>query len=157
MKPIYTSLPGPQGSSFLFGSNLFGKRFFRRTSHNETLGQSTATYCSSASDGYGKSALVTGERINVPEPAQNWDIKLHYQSIICCMPDTGTPCAGANTGIGYETAKALASKGYATVLACRNLNKGRAARDKIKCALLQALLRRALQNPRHSLNLHVIA
>ena len=39
---------------------------------------------------------------------------------------------GANTGIGFETAKALASKGYATVLACRNLEKGRAARDQIK-------------------------
>ena len=39
---------------------------------------------------------------------------------------------GANTGIGFETAKALASKGYATVIACRNLEKGRAARDQIK-------------------------
>ena len=47
---------------------------------------------------------------------------------------------GANTGIGFETAKALALKGYATVLACRNLEKGRAARDQIKytpCPLMK--------------------
>ena len=49
------------------------------------------------------------------------------------MPDADShTCAGANTGIGFETAKALAVKGYATVLACRNLEKGRAARDKIR-------------------------
>jgi len=40
--------------------------------------------------------------------------------------------AGANTGIGFETAKALAAQGYATVLACRDINKGRAAKEKIK-------------------------
>ncbi|KAK9904189.1 hypothetical protein WJX75_006317 [Coccomyxa subellipsoidea] len=39
---------------------------------------------------------------------------------------------GANTGIGFETAKALAAQGYATVLACRDISKARAARDKIK-------------------------
>ncbi|EIE22630.1 NAD(P)-binding protein [Coccomyxa subellipsoidea C-169] len=42
---------------------------------------------------------------------------------------------GANTGIGFETANSLASQGYATVLACRDINKGRAARDKIKAGL----------------------
>ena len=41
-------------------------------------------------------------------------------------------CTGANTGIGFETAKALAAQGYATVMACRDINKARAARDKIK-------------------------
>ena len=41
-------------------------------------------------------------------------------------------CAGANTGIGFETAKALAAQGYATVMACRDINKARAARDRIK-------------------------
>ena len=39
---------------------------------------------------------------------------------------------GANTGIGFETAKALAAQGYATVMACRDINKARAARDQIK-------------------------
>ncbi|MGF1511491.1 MAG: oxidoreductase [Myxococcota bacterium] len=34
---------------------------------------------------------------------------------------------GANTGIGYETARALAAKGARVVLACRNLEKGQAA------------------------------
>ena len=39
---------------------------------------------------------------------------------------------GGNTGIGFETAKALCAKGYRTVLACRNMEKARAASEKIK-------------------------
>jgi NAD(P)-dependent dehydrogenase (short-subunit alcohol dehydrogenase family) len=35
--------------------------------------------------------------------------------------------AGANTGIGYITARELAAKGYHTVLACRNESKGQEA------------------------------
>ena len=38
---------------------------------------------------------------------------------------------GANTGIGYETALALAGKGATTILACRNLEKAEAAKNKI--------------------------
>ena len=38
---------------------------------------------------------------------------------------------GANTGLGYETAAALAAKGARVVLAVRNLDKGRAAADLI--------------------------
>jgi NAD(P)-dependent dehydrogenase (short-subunit alcohol dehydrogenase family) len=38
---------------------------------------------------------------------------------------------GANTGLGYETAHALAAKGATVVLAVRNLDKGRAAADLI--------------------------
>jgi len=34
---------------------------------------------------------------------------------------------GANSGIGYETARALASKGAIAILACRNKDKGEAA------------------------------
>ncbi|MBB3605114.1 NAD(P)-dependent dehydrogenase (short-subunit alcohol dehydrogenase family) [Mycolicibacterium sp. BK556] len=38
---------------------------------------------------------------------------------------------GANTGLGYETARALVSKGARVVLAVRNLDKGKAAADLI--------------------------
>lgn len=38
---------------------------------------------------------------------------------------------GANAGIGKETALALAKKGYVVVMACRNLDKGNAARRDI--------------------------
>lgn len=35
---------------------------------------------------------------------------------------------GANTGIGYETAKALAAMGAHTIIACRSLEKATAVR-----------------------------
>src|ERR1700754_1999016 len=38
---------------------------------------------------------------------------------------------GANTGLGFETAKALAAKGARVVLAVRALDKGKAAADLI--------------------------
>src|SRR6266571_1676182 len=38
---------------------------------------------------------------------------------------------GANTGLGYETARALVAKGARVVLAVRNLDKGKAAADLI--------------------------
>src|SRR5690242_10713287 len=41
---------------------------------------------------------------------------------------------GANTGLGYETANALAAKGAHVVLAVRNLDKGNAAADLIRRA-----------------------
>lgn len=39
---------------------------------------------------------------------------------------------GANTGIGYETARALANKGARVVLACRDMQKGGAAAARIQ-------------------------
>ncbi len=39
---------------------------------------------------------------------------------------------GANSGIGYETARALAHKGATAILACRNEQKGQAAADQIQ-------------------------
>jgi len=39
---------------------------------------------------------------------------------------------GANSGIGFETAKALAEKGATVVMACRNLTKANTAADAIR-------------------------
>ena len=41
---------------------------------------------------------------------------------------------GANTGLGYETAAALAAKGAHVVLAVRNLEKGKAAAEPNRAA-----------------------
>src|SRR5665647_470326 len=38
---------------------------------------------------------------------------------------------GANIGLGFDTALALAGKGCSVVLACRNLDKAKAAQEKI--------------------------
>jgi NAD(P)-dependent dehydrogenase (short-subunit alcohol dehydrogenase family) len=38
---------------------------------------------------------------------------------------------GANSGLGYETARALTRSGATVILACRNLNRGKAAMERI--------------------------
>lgn len=48
---------------------------------------------------------------------------------------------GSNTGLGYETARALAAKGAHVVLAVRNLDKGREAVDRIRAAAPKADLK----------------
>ena len=97
--------------------------------------QHGAPRCSAAPDGIGRSALVTGKHcIHLStQPCSSQDA---VDVLKTCLTAILHTYAGANTGIGFETAKALAAKGYATVLACRNLEKGRAARDKIRSALL---------------------
>ncbi|WP_336361400.1 oxidoreductase [Haladaptatus sp. ZSTT2] len=50
------------------------------------------------------------------------------------MPDlTGKTAVvtGANSGLGFETARAFAQKGAHVVLACRSVERGQAARDEI--------------------------
>ena len=42
---------------------------------------------------------------------------------------------GANSGIGYETARALAAKGARVVLACRSEDKGRDAERRVRAAV----------------------
>lgn len=48
---------------------------------------------------------------------------------------------GANTGLGYETAAALAAHGARVVLAVRNLDKGKRAVERIKAAFPSADVR----------------
>ncbi|AWT51917.1 SDR family NAD(P)-dependent oxidoreductase [Mycolicibacterium smegmatis] len=48
---------------------------------------------------------------------------------------------GSNTGLGYETARALAAKGAHVVIAVRNLDKGRDAVDRIMASTPKADLK----------------
>jgi NAD(P)-dependent dehydrogenase (short-subunit alcohol dehydrogenase family) len=45
---------------------------------------------------------------------------------------------GANTGLGFETAKAFATKGITTVMACRTLARGLDAKSRIEAAVAGA-------------------
>jgi NAD(P)-dependent dehydrogenase (short-subunit alcohol dehydrogenase family) len=47
---------------------------------------------------------------------------------------------GANSGIGYETAKTLAEKGAVVVMACRNLEKAKRAEASIRISVKNAKL-----------------
>ena len=47
---------------------------------------------------------------------------------------------GANSGIGYETARALAEHGAHVILACRDDEKARRARDKMESELERSSL-----------------
>jgi NAD(P)-dependent dehydrogenase (short-subunit alcohol dehydrogenase family) len=53
---------------------------------------------------------------------------------------SGVLPVGGNTGIGLETCKALAAKGFSVLLASRDAGKGKAAQDKIKCGPTVLLL-----------------
>jgi NAD(P)-dependent dehydrogenase (short-subunit alcohol dehydrogenase family) len=47
---------------------------------------------------------------------------------------------GANSGLGFYTAKGLAAKGAEVIMACRSLDKGEAALNKIKTEMPEASL-----------------
>jgi NAD(P)-dependent dehydrogenase (short-subunit alcohol dehydrogenase family) len=47
---------------------------------------------------------------------------------------------GANSGLGYETARALARKNAHVILACRSQEKGQAALESIQTEFPQASL-----------------
>lgn len=64
-----------------------------------------------------------------------------YRWTVDSIPDQSGRLAvitGANSGIGFETAKALASKGARVVLAVRSLEKGQAAAQRIQTVHPQA-------------------
>ena len=57
------------------------------------------------------------------------------------LPDLGGKTAlvtGANTGLGFETARLLAEKGARVLIACRSKDKGIAATERINQRLLQS-------------------
>src|ERR1700712_3683830 len=41
---------------------------------------------------------------------------------------------GANSGVGYETARLLAERGATVIMACRNLDKGKQAQSQLVAA-----------------------
>jgi len=54
------------------------------------------------------------------------------------MPDQSgrtVVITGANSGLGFEAASAFARKGAHVVMACRDLDRGRAARDEIRASV----------------------
>lgn len=78
--------------------------------------------------------LVGSARKSRPPAAPTPGAPLHYFSPLLAAVSTA-PLAvitGANTGIGYETAKALLQKGYRVTLACRDQSKAEAARRRLQ-------------------------
>lgn len=90
-----------------------------------------------------QSALITGANtgmplqrtLHIPGVAFFCSCPTFYFIFAYAVYQLFTICR--NAGIGYETALALASKGYATVLACRDNNKAAEARDRIRCTGLR--------------------
>ncbi|MBN1131516.1 MAG: SDR family NAD(P)-dependent oxidoreductase [Bacteroidales bacterium] len=56
------------------------------------------------------------------------------------MKDKVVIITGANSGLGYYTAEALAAKGATVIMACRNIKKGEAARQQIVSSVAGAKL-----------------
>jgi len=67
---------------------------------------------------------------SVSTMAKNWTIPTNLD-----LTGNTAIVTGANTGLGFETAKALVKHGATTILGCRNLDKGEGAKKKILKAL----------------------
>jgi NAD(P)-dependent dehydrogenase (short-subunit alcohol dehydrogenase family) len=68
-------------------------------------------------------------------PADSWDRS--------DMPDLSgrtVVVTGANSGVGFEATKAVAAKGADTIMACRSLERGTAAREEIEAELADPTL-----------------
>lgn len=61
-------------------------------------------------------------KVSVDYAGRNMGAKLSYPDVE--LNDKVAIVTGANTGLGYETAKALAFHGAHTIIACRSEQKG---------------------------------
>ena len=77
-----------------------------------------------------KAALVTGANTGL----QHCRWIQSGNGLVCDYFRSSLSVPLFDTGMGFETAKELASLGYSVVLACRDVTKGQKARDAIKYA-----------------------
>lgn len=80
--------------------------------------------------GVGIYKWVSGQQKNRDSVHEPWTVAdmpdLHGKVMIV---------TGANSGLGFETAKALAGQGAETILACRNMDKARAALTQLQAEI----------------------
>ena len=74
-------------------------------------------------------ALVMGDMtLQKPSANENRDDKIGKVAIV----------TGANSGIGYETARSLARRGFVVILACRDISRGEESAGRIRSELPRA-------------------
>lgn len=59
-------------------------------------------------------------------------VRSRLSLVVHASSDKSVFITGGNTGIGYETAKALAAKGFRVTIACRDASKADAAMSRIR-------------------------